>query len=128
MSQQVLHRDRPAGALRGNLAVRGLARRCDPEASQLRYVAADGIRQEEVSLLVQHHHRDADDRLGHRADTEDIGALHGITGLEVAHAPFIHPSDLAVPYHHTHRAGDSAFVYVTLEGVSNALQALGRQA
>ena len=117
MSQKVLHRDRPAGALRGNLAVRGLARRCDREASQLRYVAADRIRQEEVSLLVQHHHRDADDRLGHRADAEDIGALDRITGLEVAHPPFVHPRDLAVPYHHADGAGDSAFVHVALEGV-----------
>ena len=45
-----------------------------------------GIVEPELALLVQHHHRDGGDRLGHRVDAEERPRRHRRAGLQVLHA------------------------------------------
>ena len=78
VAQQVLHRGL---ALRLARSPRSFCRGvslddADLHVGELRQVLADRIGQQQLALVVQHHDRDRNHRLGHRRDREDASAGH----------------------------------------------------
>ena len=94
---------------------------------KLRDEFRDGIAEEEVAVLDQHHDADRDDRLGHREDAEDAVVRHRRGGRRALPADRIEPADLAAPRHHHGRAGQGSLVDLALEGIRHPLQADARQ-
>ncbi len=73
MSQQVLHGHLPLHRHQLELAV---VLDADLLLGELRNEFGDGIAQDEVAVLDQHHDADGNDRLGHREDAEEAVMRH----------------------------------------------------
>jgi hypothetical protein len=100
MPQQVADRDR---AFRGRGLERGLAGLRvflidrNLHFGEFGQVFADRVVELKLAFLVEHHHRDARDRLGHRVDAVNRIEPHRLAGLDVCHAESFLISDLAAP-------------------------------
>ena len=82
----------------------------------------NGVAEQEMAILDQHHDADRDDRLGHREDAEDRVVRHRRARRRALPAERFEPADLAAPRHHHGRAGQGALVDLALERVRHALQ------
>ena len=120
MGQQVLHRDR---ARRRNRVLVGP----DPHrhVGQFRDVAADGVLQQELTLLVALEEGQADDRLGHREDPED--RVLGDRPLVGHISPAVDvPEDLLAPVQDRgHRVREATRVHVAVGHGSHIGQTVG---
>ena len=94
---------------------------------ELRNELGDGVVEDEVAVLDQHHDADRDDRLGHREDAEDAVMRHRRAGGRILPADRVEPADLAAPRHHDGGPGEGALVDLALEGIRHPLQAGARE-
>ncbi len=127
----------PEQVLHGHLASRRLQRQrfCggvvgvggDLEIGEGRNIARNGIRDQELAFLGEHHRRNRDDRFCHRGNAEDRVRRHHRAVLAIAVTERLKTRDLSAPRDQHHRAGHEAFVDVGLQGIADALQALRRQ-
>ena len=118
--QQVLNRHRPLQRHEVELAV---VLDADLLVGEFRDEFRDGIAEQEMAVLDQHHDADRDDRLGHREDAEDrMSCAIGADGRRALPAERLEPADLAAPRHHHGRAGQGSLVDLALEGVRHPLQ------
>ena len=124
MPQQILNGHLPLDRHQVELAV---VLDADLLLGKLRNEFGDGIAEDEVAVLDQHHDADRDDRLGHREDAEDAVMRHRRGCRRALAADRIEPADLAAPRHHHGRAGEGALVDLALEGVRHPLQADARE-
>ena len=124
VAQQILDRHRPLQRHEVELAV---VLDADLLVGKFRNELRDGIVEQEVAVLDQHHDADGDDRLGHREDAEDGVVRHRRGGRRALLAERVEPADLAAARDHHGRAGQGSLVDLALEGVRHALQADGRQ-
>ena len=124
MPQQVLHGHLPLDRHEVELAV---VLDADLLVGKLRNEFGDGIAQDEVAVLDQHHDADRDDRLGHREDAEDAVMRHRRGCRRALPADRIEPADLTAPRHHHRGAGEGSLVDLALEGIRHPLQADARQ-
>ena len=122
--QQVLHRRLPLHRHQLELAV---VLDADLLVGKFRNEFGDGIAEDEVAVLDQHHDADRDDRLGHREDAEQAVMRHRRRSCRALAADRIEPADLAAARHHHGRAGQGSLVDLALEGIRHQLQPLGRQ-
>ena len=122
--QQVLHRHRPLHRHEFELAVDVDA---DLLIRKLRNELGDGVVEDEVAVLDQHHDANRDDRLGHREDPEQAVMRHRRRGGRALPADGVEPADLAAAGHHHGRAGQGALVDLALEGIRHPLQARARE-
>jgi hypothetical protein len=74
VAQQVLHRHL---ALRGHKLELAVVLDADLGLGKLRNELGDGVSEQEVTVLQQHHDANRDDRLGHGEDAED--GVHGLS-------------------------------------------------
>ncbi len=86
------------------------------------------IVQPDLALFDEHHDRDAGDRLRHRGQPEQPVLRHRLLRFEVHHAARFEVGDASLARHECDGTGDVARVDVTLNGLANALQPLGREA
>ncbi len=110
------------GRLHGHEVELAVVLDADLLVGKFRNEFGDGVAEQEMAVLDQHHDADRDDRLGHREDAEDRVLRHRRGGRRALPAERIEPADLAVPRHHDGRAGDGSLVDLALEGVRHALQ------
>ena len=90
------------------------ARREDVECGQRGKILSHRIVELEAPLLVQHHDRDARDRLRHRGDPKDRVNPHRRTRGSVGHAVGSYVSLAAFPRHQGDRPPDRSVVHVAL--------------
>ena len=95
---------------------------------ELRDERRDLIVELPLALLVEGHHGDRDDRLGHRSDAEDGIFAEGLRAFEPLTAIAAELHQLAVTGDHNADAGVVAGVDLRLHGTIHAIQALGREA
>ena len=95
--QQVLHRHLPLHRYQLELAV---VLDADLLVGKFRNEFRDGIAEDEVAVLDQHHDADRDDRFGHREDAEDAVMRHRRGCRRALPADRVEPADLAAPRHH----------------------------
>ncbi len=104
MRHQLAHRRRMYRLFENRLAI--LLAGVDLQVREFRNVLRDRIGRLPLPFLVQHHHRDAGDRLGHRIDASDRVELHRRAGLETGNAVGLVLHDLAFPRHQRDDAGE----------------------
>ena len=95
---------------------------------QLRQELRDGIGDEELAVLHEHHRRHRGERLGHGVEAEDGVLGHRLAGRLVAHAEGLEVDDLALARDERHRAGDLAGLDLAAQHAADALEPLRRQA
>ena len=86
------------GAGRRGLVL-GKGRVQDFHVLEFRNEVGDRLIQREASFFIEHHHGGAGDRLGHRADAENVVGAHGLLRLAVRHPERFEIGNLAVPRH-----------------------------
>ena len=119
VAQQVLYRHLPLERDEVELAV---VLDADLLVGKFRDEFRDGIAEQEMAVLDQHHDADRDDRLGHREDPEDRVVRHRRAGRRALPAERLEPADLAAPRHQHGRTGQGALVDLALERIRHALQ------
>ena len=119
VAQQILDRHRPLQRHEVELAV---VLDADLLVGKFRNEFRNGIAEQEMAVLDQHHDADRDDRLGHREDAEDRVVRHRCRCRRALPAERLEPADLAAPRHHHGRAGQGSLVDLALEGVRHPLQ------
>ena len=117
--QQVLNRHRPLQRYELELAV---VLDADLLIGKFRDEFRDGVAEQEMAILDQHHDADRDDRFGHGEDAEDRIVRHRRGGRRALPAERFEPADLAAAGHHHGRAGQGSLVDLALEGVRHPLQ------
>ena len=127
VAHQLRHRRRVRRIFDDGLAV-GVHALVDFEIRELRDVFRDRIARPPLALLIQHHHRDAGDRLGHRVDAEDRVLLHGRAAGHVALAIGPRIDDLAVARHYRDDSRHLAVVDVFLQHRMHTIQSLRGEA
>ncbi len=80
------------------------------EIGELRDVLGDRIARLPLAFLVQHHHRRADNRFGHRVDAHDGVELHRRLAVDVLEAVGLVLHDLSVPRQQRHDACEMLLV------------------
>lgn len=81
--------------------------------------------QEEVPLLIKHHHCDARDGLCHRADPEDVVSLHRLSSIPVGHTKRLDIGNLAVTRHETDSTRNAILVDALLDVPAYSLEPFG---
>ncbi len=108
--------------------MRHLARRRGHlEAGKLGDVLRDWIVERPLALFPEHHHRDADDRLGHGREAKDGVASHWLPGRQILDAVRVKVHDLAVPRHERRDVGKLALIDKRTHRLLKRLQAVGRE-
>jgi hypothetical protein len=125
VAQQVLDRHRPAQWDELQLA---LVDDTDLLVGEFRDELGDGVGEQQVAVLEQHHDAGRDDRFCHREDAEDRIMGHRRRCRRVLPAQRLEPADLATACHQHGDAGDGSLVDLALECVRHRLQADRRQA
>ena len=105
----------------GNKNRRVRARRLDLLALEGGNELRDGVGEEEPALLVEHHHGDTRDRLGHRGDPEERVGAHRRAALHVLEAGGMHVDHLALP---SDEGDDTAGLVAIDEGLHSVVEAL----
>ena len=124
VQQQILDRDLRAPA-------RGWRARASPTTLTLRNSGMyfdTGSSRRNLPLLLQHHHGDRRDRLGHRVDAEDRARGHRRVRLEILHARGFEIGELAVARDGRDRAGDLAIGDELSQQRGRLAEPRGRQA
>ena len=122
VAQQVLNRHLPLQRHEVELAV---VLDADLLVGEFRNEFRDGVAEQEMAVLDQHHDADRDDRLGHREDAEDRVVRHRRARRRALPAERFEPADLAAPRHHHGRARQRPLVDLALERIRHALQSDG---
>ena len=120
VAQQVLDRHLPLQRDEVELAV---VLDADLLVGKFRNEFRNGIAEQEMAVLDQHHDADRDDRFGHREDPEDRIVRHRRARRRALPAERLEPADLAAPRHHHGRTGQGALVDLALERIRHPLQA-----
>ena len=123
MGHQLRHRHRPRGVDEPGLAV-GPVAVVHLQLGESWDVARHRVVEAPLALFVEHHQRDAGDRLGHRIDAEDGVALHGRAALDVLDAGDVDVDELAAARHQRHHAGELATVHHPLHAGGEPLEPL----
>ncbi|MEE2899214.1 MAG: hypothetical protein VX815_12195 [Gemmatimonadota bacterium] len=82
----------------------------------------------EQALLVQRHHRDARDELGHRRDSEDDVVRHGSRFVDIHHPLAAQAHQLAATGHGRNHTRDPGLVDIRLEERIDSCEPIGRDA
>ena len=122
--QQILHRHLPLHRHQLELAV---ALDADLLVGKFRNELGDGVIEDEVAVLDQHHDADRDDRLGHREDAEQAVMRHRRRRRRALPADRVEPADLAAARHHDGSSGQGSLVDLALERVSTSVAAACRK-
>ncbi len=122
--QQVLHGHRPPKRHQIELAV---VLDADLLIGKFRDELRNGVAEQEMAILDQHHDAGRDDRLGHRKDAKDRIVRHRRGGRRALLAEGFEPADLTAPRHHRGHARDGSLVDLALERIRHPLQPDGRQ-
>jgi hypothetical protein len=93
------------------------------EVGEFRNVLRDRIARLPLSFVVQHHHRHAGDRLGHRVDAGDRVQLHRRLLLEILEAVGLVLHDLALARHQRDDAGEVLLIDQALHGLVHPVEA-----
>jgi hypothetical protein len=120
VAEQILDGDRPLHRYKIEAAVVFDA---DFLVGKFRDEFGDGIIEQEVTFLEQHHDADRNDRLGHGKDAEDRVPRHRGACARVLLAKRVEPADLAASGDHDGRTGHGSFVDLALEHIGHPLQA-----
>jgi hypothetical protein len=121
VAHQLPHRHRPG--------LRHVARRRRHlELGEFRDVFGDRIVERPLALLVEHHHRDADNRLGHRRNAEDRVAGERFFRFEILDAVGVEGDHLAVARHERGDPGQLGLVDQRPHRLLVRLQPVGREA
>ncbi len=125
MRQQIANRNLFRGWNRVSLPRRRLHQHF--RILEFRNVLRHRIVQQEVPFFVEHHHRQAGDRLGHGADAENGIGLHRLGRLAVRHALCPKPNNLPPPRNQRHRARNSLVRDAAIHRGGDPLQPFRRQ-
>src|SRR5581483_733212 len=130
VGEQVEDGDGPPGVhqrARRRSLVLGIRRVQDLHVLELRDEVGDRLVQREAPLFVEHHDRNARDRLGHGADAKNAVGAHGLLRIFVGHAECLEVGDLAMTGDQAHAPCKTAVVNAPLNDTADTLQALGGQ-
>ena len=98
--------------------IRGLSGR-GPKIPELGQILRHGIRDLQLSLILEHEHRDRSDRLGHRSDPEKGVRRHGPARGDVGMPGAFQVQNAIRRDHQRESAGDLAFFNLGLHRIAD---------